>query len=51
MKPKIKISISIDENTLENIREGIRVGRFRNKSHAFEFAINQLISNNYNTMI
>jgi len=39
---KQKISISIDEDTLMKINEGIKLGRFRNKSHAFEFAIKQL---------
>ena len=39
---KQKISISIDEDTLVRIDEGIKLGRFRNKSHAFEYAIKQL---------
>ena len=47
-KPKIKLSISIDENTLERVREGIRLGKFRNKSHAFEYAINAISKDNLN---
>lgn len=42
MKPKIKLSISVDEQTLNLIRDGIKKGKFRNKSHAFEYAINSL---------
>ena len=40
---KHKISISVDEDTILKIREGIRKGLFRNKSHAFEFAINEVL--------
>ncbi|MBN2566755.1 hypothetical protein JXB02_01560 [Candidatus Woesearchaeota archaeon] len=36
---KYKISISVDEETLLMVGEGIRSGRFRNRSHAFEQAI------------
>ena len=39
---KQKISISIDEDTLLKIKEGIQLGKFRNKSHAFEYAFKQL---------
>lgn len=37
------MSISVDEKTVLKIREGIRKGLFRNKSHAFEFAVNQVM--------
>lgn len=40
---KNKISISIDEETLAVIEEGILKHKFRNRSHAFEYAINELI--------
>jgi Arc/MetJ-type ribon-helix-helix transcriptional regulator len=40
---KHKICISIDEQTILKVREGIRKGIFRNKSHAFEFAVNLLL--------
>ena len=36
---KYKISISVDEETLLKIREHIKKGKFRNRSHAFEYAI------------
>jgi len=39
---KQKISISIDSQTLEKIRKNILEGKFRNISHAFEYAVNQL---------
>jgi len=39
---KHKISISVDERTIETVQEGIDLGKFRNVSHAFEFAIKQL---------
>jgi Arc/MetJ-type ribon-helix-helix transcriptional regulator len=39
MKMKHKICISVDEETLLKIREHIRNGRYRNRSHAFEYAI------------
>jgi Arc/MetJ-type ribon-helix-helix transcriptional regulator len=40
---KHKICISVDEETIIKIREGIRKGLFRNKSHAFEFAVNEVM--------
>jgi len=36
---KYKICISVEEETLLKIREHIRTGKFRNRSHAFEYAI------------
>ena len=36
---KYKVCISVDEETLVQIREHVRNGRFRNRSHAFEYAI------------
>jgi Arc/MetJ-type ribon-helix-helix transcriptional regulator len=41
---KHKISISVDENTLLKIMEGVRKGRFRNRSHAFEYALQKEFS-------
>ena len=43
MTKKQKISISVDETTLEKIDETIEKGIFRNRSHAFEYALNKLI--------
>ena len=40
---KKKISISIDEETLLKIIEHVDKGKFRNKSHAIEFAVNYLL--------
>jgi Arc/MetJ-type ribon-helix-helix transcriptional regulator len=40
---KHKLSISVDESTILKIREGMRRGMFRNKSHAFEYAINEVL--------
>ncbi len=36
---KHKICICVDEETLLKVREKIHSGRFRNRSHAFEYAI------------
>lgn len=40
---KYKLSISVDEKTLDMIQEGIREGKFRNRSHAFEYAISKVV--------
>ncbi len=39
---KHKISISVEKETIEKIRELIRAGVFRNKSHAFEQCVKLL---------
>lgn len=39
---KYKLSISVDEKTLDIIQEKIKKGVFRNRSHAFEYAIKQI---------
>lgn len=39
---KHKISISVDEETILKVRESIRKGIYRNKSHAFEAAFNEV---------
>jgi len=36
---KHRLSISVDETTIETIRTLLRTGKFRNKSHAVEHAI------------
>jgi Arc/MetJ-type ribon-helix-helix transcriptional regulator len=41
---KYKLSISVDEATVLKVREGMRKGLFRNKSHAFEYAINEVLN-------
>jgi len=40
---KHKISISVDEETLFRIRERLRDGTYRNKSHVFELAVKRLL--------
>ena len=42
-KLKQKISISVDEETLSKIDEGIVQRKFRNRSHAFEYALMQVL--------
>ena len=46
MKPKHKISISVDEETLVKIMEGVRKGVFRNRSHAFELSVKEVMEKN-----
>jgi Arc/MetJ-type ribon-helix-helix transcriptional regulator len=45
---KHKISISVEESTIVKIRDGMRRGLFRNKSHAFEYAINEVLKQDDN---
>ena len=40
---KHKLSISVDEETIVKIREAMRKGKFRNKSHAFEYAVKEVL--------
>lgn len=40
---KIKLSIAVDEETLDIIQKHIKSKRFRNRSHAFEYSINQVL--------
>ncbi|VVB79299.1 Putative nickel-responsive regulator [uncultured archaeon] len=40
---KNKISISVDEETLDKIDETILKKRFRNRSHAFEYALTKVL--------
>ena len=40
---KRKLSITLDNETVQNILKGIESGRFRNKSHAVEFAVKKLL--------
>lgn len=42
---KYKICISVDELTLLKVKEGVRTGRFRNSSHAFEYAMKRVVEN------
>ena len=40
---KHKLSITIDEKTIELIEETIKKGEFRNKSHAVEYSLNKIL--------
>lgn len=40
---KLKTSVALDEETLTQMRELVRDGSFRNKSHVMEFAVKRLI--------
>ncbi|HLC54116.1 MAG TPA: ribbon-helix-helix domain-containing protein [Candidatus Nanoarchaeia archaeon] len=39
---KSKISISVDEETLDLIDESVKNGSFRNRSHAFEYSLKKI---------
>ncbi len=39
---KHRLSIAVDESTVIKVRELVRSGRFRNKSHAFEEALKEV---------
>ena len=40
---KIQTSITVDQEILLKLKEKIRDGSFRNKSHLFEFAVRKLL--------
>jgi len=40
---KVKLSISVEEETALKIMEHVRQGKFRNKSRAFEYSINKML--------
>ena len=40
---KVKLSITLDDETIRMIEKGISSQRFRNRSHAVEFAIKKLL--------
>lgn len=40
---KQKMSITIEEKTVAEIEEKVKVGLFRNKSHFIEYACSQLL--------
>ncbi len=39
---KYKISIAVDAATLNTVRDLLRTKQFRNRSHLFEYALEQL---------
>jgi metal-responsive CopG/Arc/MetJ family transcriptional regulator len=40
---KIKVSVSMEENTFKEVEETVRDSLFRNKSHFIEVAIQKLL--------
>ncbi|MBI2124879.1 hypothetical protein HYT92_03750 [Candidatus Pacearchaeota archaeon] len=42
---KHKLSVSLDEKLLQELDSVLSTGRYRNKSHAVEFAVKKLIEN------
>lgn len=40
---KQKLSVSLDNSTVDSIESRIKDGRFRNKSHLIEYAVRKLI--------
>ncbi len=40
---KKKLSVSIEEKTIDRLESIIEEGSFRNKSHLIEFAVNKLL--------
>ena len=40
---KKKLSISIEEETIQDLEERVSTGLFRNKSHIIEFAVSKLL--------
>lgn len=43
---KIQTSITVDEEVMLKLKERLRDGSFRNKSHLFEFAVRKLLEEN-----
>ncbi len=42
---KYKLSVTIDENLVEEITRNLSTGKFRNKSHLVEFAVKEFLKN------
>lgn len=40
---KTKISVTVNEETLSKIDEGVKKGKFRNRSHAFDYSLSRLL--------
>lgn len=40
---KHKISITVNKETLEKIDEGVKKGKFRNRSQAFDYSLSKLL--------
>ena len=44
---KKKVSITVDPETLDKVKNAIKKGHFRNNSHAFEYSILRLLGDSY----
>ncbi len=40
---KTKLSISIEESTIQKVKEVVETGNFRNSSHFIELAVNRML--------
>lgn len=40
---KARISLSVDEKTILDVRKALRTGKYRNKSHLFEQAVQKML--------
>lgn len=45
---KQKLSVTLDEKTLEKVDEIIKEGLFRNKSHVVEYSLNKTLKDRKN---
>jgi Arc/MetJ-type ribon-helix-helix transcriptional regulator len=45
---KQKLSVTLDEKTLEKVDEIIKEGSFRNKSHVVEYSLNKTLKDRKN---
>ena len=45
---KQKLSVTIEENTIFKIKDLVTSGRYRNKSHVVEYAVNKLLEDSKN---
>lgn len=45
LEMKHKLSVTLDENLVQEIMRALSSGRFRNKSHVVEYAVKKLLEN------
>lgn len=45
---KQKLSITLDEETIQGVEEAVKEGLFRNKSHAVEFSLGKILGGRKN---
>jgi len=44
---KIKVSVSMEDRTLEDVKSKIKEGLFRNKSHFIEYAVKKCLEGDH----